>query len=186
MKTILIAAILVCSIQGFCQSEIPELDKSPLDVVYYPVNYPILKVQEKVNGSPYARIIYSRPLKQGRKVFGDLVEFGEIWRLGANEATEMELFRDAVIAGKKVKKGRYTLFCIPDEDKWTIIINSDNNVWGAFKYNADMDVARITTIPTSLEKPVEPFSIIFKEEDEMINLIIAWDTARVAIPVSFK
>jgi len=186
MKTFWIAALSLCSLCAFAQSDIPELDKSPLDIAYYPINYPMLKVQDKVNGSPYARIIYSRPLKQGRKIFGDLVEYGEIWRLGANEATELELFRDAVIGDKKVKKGRYTLYCIPETDKWTIIINSDNYVWGAFKYNKELDVARIETEPMVNDHPVEPFSIAFIEDGEKINLIIAWDTARVEILVTFK
>ena len=186
MKLKLLAAFTFMGMLCFGQSEIPELDKSPLDVIYYPVNYPILKVQDKINGRPSARIIYSRPLKKGRMVFGDLIEYGEIWRLGANEATELELFKDAVIAGKKIKKGRYTLFCIPEKDNWTLIINTENNVWGAFAYNKDLDVARINLVPEYSDKPVEPFSIIFKEEEAGVNLVFAWDTTSVSVPISFK
>ena len=95
-------------------SRIPPMDKSPMDMSYYPANYPILKIQDKVTEPVAARVIYSRPQKNGRTVFGELIEFGSIWRLGANEATEMELFKDARIGANKVKKGRYTLYAIPN------------------------------------------------------------------------
>ena len=82
-------------------SKLPPLDKSPMDMSYYPVNYPVLRIQpNKVTEPLVARVIYSRPSKSGRKVFGELVEDGKIWRLGANEATEIEFFRDVKVAGK--------------------------------------------------------------------------------------
>ena len=101
----------------------PVLDKSPMDMVYYPANYPVLKIQEKVTEPLLARVIYSRPQKNDRTIFGDLIEYNSIWRLGANEATEIELFKDVKINGKKLLKGRYTLYAIPTpSSSW--IINS--------------------------------------------------------------
>src|SRR5438045_1312074 len=88
------------------------LDSSPLDMAYYPVDYPVLKIQDKVTEPLVARVVYSRPQKKGRKLFGDLIGYGQVWRLGANEATEIEFFRDVKIDGKTVKKGRYTLYAL--------------------------------------------------------------------------
>jgi hypothetical protein len=89
---------------------LPAMDKSALDISYHPSNYPILKIQDKTKEPLIARVIYSRPLKAGRSILGDLVEYGVVWRLGANEATELELFRDAKIGSTPVKKRQiYTL-----------------------------------------------------------------------------
>ncbi len=97
---------------------------------YYPVGYPVLKIQDKATEPLVARVIYGRPQRNGRTIFGDLVEYGKVWRLGANEATEIEFFQDVRINGARVKKGRYTLYCIPYEEKWTMIINRDTDTWG--------------------------------------------------------
>ncbi len=90
----------------------PALDKSPMDMAYFPNNYPVLKIQDKISAPLIARVIYSRPQKSGRTVFGELVEFGKVWRLGANEATEIEFFRDVRIGNKKILKGKYTMYHI--------------------------------------------------------------------------
>src|ERR1700742_462508 len=94
------------------------LDNSPLDISYYPVDYPVLKIQDKVSEPLIARVVYSRPQKKGRKLFGELVTYGQVWRLGANEATEIEFFRDVKVNGKQLKKGRYTLYALVDTDSW--------------------------------------------------------------------
>ena len=75
-------------------------------------------------------------------IFGDLLEFGKIWRLGANEATEIEFFQHVKINGTKIKKGRYTMYCIPNASTWTIIINKETDTWGSFKYNEKKDIVR--------------------------------------------
>ncbi len=87
----------------------PPLDKSPMDVAYYPANYPVLKVQDKLTEPLVARVIYSRPQKEGRTIFGELVEYGKVWRFGANEATELEVYRDVKVKDKKLPKGRYSV-----------------------------------------------------------------------------
>lgn len=102
---------------------------------YYPAGYPVLKIQDKATEPLVARVIYSRPQKNGRVIFGQLVEYGKVWRLGANEATEIEFFQTVHINNKKVKKGRYTLYCIPLPEKWTLIINKETDTWGSFKYD---------------------------------------------------
>ncbi|MBI1341944.1 MAG: DUF2911 domain-containing protein [Terrimonas sp.] len=161
----------------------PEADKSPMDMSYYPDNYPILKIQNKAKEPVIARVIYSRPQKNGRMVFGELLEFGKLWRLGANEATELDLYRDVKIGGKKIPKGRYTLYAIPYENKWTIIINKDTDTWGAFKYEADKDLVR-TDVPVHKREDVnEFFSMVFEKNDNGFNLNIGWDDVLVTLPI---
>lgn len=109
---------------------LPPVDKSPMDMSYYPSNYPVLKIQDKPTDPLTARVVYSRPQKAGRTIYGGLVKYGEVWRLGANEATEIEFFKPVKIDGKKVAKGRYTLYAIPYETTWTFILNKDTDTWG--------------------------------------------------------
>ena len=153
---------------------------------YYPNNYPVLKIQDKVNEPVVARVIYSRPQKNGRLIFGDLVEYGKVWRLGANEATEIEFFRSVKIGDKKVEKGRYTLYSIPAEDTWTIILNKDNDTWGAFKYDEQKDVLRTSVPVQKLNEGVEALAMTFEKSDSGCNLIIAWDNIKASLPISLK
>ena len=84
----------------------------------------------------YVKITYSQPHKHGRDIFGSLVPFGQVWRTGANEATELTLSRDIKINGLDLKAGTYSLFTIPGKDAWTILINADLGLWGAYNYNS--------------------------------------------------
>lgn len=167
--------------------KMPEVDKSPMDMAYYPANYPVLKIQGKATEPLVARVIYSRPLKNDRVVFGELVEWNKIWRLGANEATEIEFYRDVKIGGKKIAKGKYTLFALPEQEQWTVILNKDTDTWGAFKYDEKKDVARIALPVQQMPAPVNAFSIMFEKGDaDSIVLDIAWDNYMVAMPISLK
>lgn len=169
----------------FAQPKFPAVDKSPMDMSYYPANYPILKIQDKVTEALLARVVYSRPQKNGRKVFGELVDYGSVWRMGANEATELELFKDAKIGNTRVKKGRYTLFAIPTTTKWTIILNKDTDTWGAFRYDSKKDVTRIDVPVLASTEEIEALSIYFEKFNTTVNLIIGWDDEMVRLPISF-
>jgi hypothetical protein len=166
--------------------KVPALDKSPMDMSYYPADYPILKTQNKTTTQPIVRVVYSRPQKDNRIIFGQLVEYNKVWRLGANEATEIEFFKDVTIAGKKVLKGRYTIYAIPTESKWTIILNKDTDTWGAFVYDEKKDVLRTDVPVQSLPTPVEAFSMNFNKTDKGMDLFIAWDNVSVNLPISVK
>jgi hypothetical protein len=166
--------------------KLPQLDKSPMDMAYYPDNYPVLKIQDKANEPLVARVIYSRPQKEGRTIFGGLVEYGKVWRLGANEATEIELYKDVKIKDKKLAKGRYSIFAIPTQTEWTIIFNKDTDVWGAFKYDEKKDAMRVSFPVQSTVTPVEPFTISFSKTGSGADMLIAWDQAMVTVPVNFK
>jgi hypothetical protein len=157
-----------------------------MDMAYFPVNYPVLKIQDKATAPLIARVIYSRPQKAGRTVFGELVEFGKVWRLGANEATEIEFFRDVKIGNKKVLKGKYTIYALVNTSQWTFILNKETDVWGAFKYDEKKDVARVTVPVQKVAEPAEAFSLMFEKSAIGMDLIIAWDDVTVSLPVSTK
>jgi len=151
----------------------------------YPVNYPILKIQNKVVEPLVARAIYSRPQKNGRAIFGELIEYGQVWRMGANEATEIEFYKEVKINGKKVPKGRYTLYAIPYPDKWTMILNRDTDTWGAFKYDEKKDVVRVDAAVENLKENLEFFSLNFEKSENGFTILAGWDNVMVSLPVTY-
>ena len=181
----LFALILVTISLHVSAQKLPQIDKSPLDMSYYPSGYPVLKIQNKITEPLVLRIVYSRPQLNGRKIFGTLEKFGEVWRLGANEATEIEFFKDVKINSKKVKKGRYTLYCIPYADKWTMIINKETDTWGAFKYDSTKDTIRID-VPVIKNDKTEALTIIFEKSDTGANMLTYWDDVKTVLPITFK
>ncbi len=167
------------------QTKLPPVDKSPMDMSYFPDAYPILKIQDKITDPLGARVIYSRPQKAGRAIFGELLEYGKVWRLGANEATEIEFFRPAMINEVKIKKGRYSMYCIPYADKWTIIINKETDTWGSFKYDAEKDLLRTDIAVQKQTVPTEEFVMVFEKSSAGANLVIAWDDIQINLPIAF-
>lgn len=183
----LLASVLLAT--GFlmaarAQSRFPLLDKSAMDMSYYPVNYTILRIQDKATEPLVARLVYSRPLRNGRNVFGELLEYNKVWRLGANEATEIEFYRDVQINGKVIPRGRYTLYAIPTEEKWTIMVNKETDIWGAFKYDSGKDLVRIDLPVQKLSEPLEAFTMFFEKTAAGFAMIAAWDNSLVSLPMT--
>ena len=160
------------------------VDVSPMDISYYPADYPKLKMSNSSIAAPYARIVYSRPQKAGRTVFGGLVKFGETWRMGANESTELDLYSDATIQNKKIKAGRYILYCIPEKDKWTIVLNNNIDSWGLHP-DEKKDAARFSISPIQTTNAVEFFTMVFEKTSPAIELIMAWDNIEARLPFNF-
>lgn len=160
-------------------------DISPVDITYFPADYPVKKMAENAAHLPVARIIYSRPHKQGRDIFGNLIKWGEVWRLGANEATELELFQPITIQGKKVAKGRYVLFAIPRESEWTIIFNSNIYSWG-LRHDEAKDLYRFVAPATQTAQPIEYFTMVFEKTDSGADMIMTWDKVIVRLPFQFQ
>jgi hypothetical protein len=187
MKKIVFIAITFLSLSSLlAQTEnLPPLDKSPMDMSYYPDNYPVLKIQDKLTEPLVARVVYSRPQKTARLIFGGLVEYGKVWRMGANEATEIEFFKHVKIGGKKITKGRYTLYAIPNEITWTIIVNKETDTWGAFKYNAKKDVVRVEVPVQKNKDATEALAIFFEKATGGMNMIVVWDMLKLALPITF-
>jgi Protein of unknown function (DUF2911) len=160
------------------------IDVSPMDMTYYPVEYPKLKMANATSSPPLARVIYSRPHLQGRHVFHEVLKYGEPWRMGANESTELELFSDATILDKRIKAGRYVMYCIPQQKEWTIILNSNIDSWGLHP-DTTKDVARFIVPVKTVETSLEYFTIVFQETQAAGELLIAWDNVEVHLPISF-
>ena len=137
---------------------------------------------EVVTGN-HMTISYGRPYKKGREIFGGLVPYGQVWRAGADEATEITFDKDGMFGGKKIAAGTYTLFVIPNKTMWTIILNSKLGQGGAFGYEKvkDQDVL-LTDMPSKqVDQAVEQFTITIKDK----GLIMEWDKTSVAVPVNF-
>lgn len=165
------------------QDKWPPVDKSPLDISYCPNNYPILKVQQKTRGPLVAKMIYSRPAMQGRKIFGDLIEYGKVWRMGANEATEIEFFKEVYLGKTKVKKGRYSIYLIPNTGKWTFILNRETDTWGAFAYDEKKDVVRMEVTPQYSSNVLENLAVYFDEcGSSCYSINLMWENTQLSIP----
>ncbi len=150
------------------------LDKSPMDMATFPSSY---KIADKA-----VRLTYGRPQLNGRSI-SELAPAGEVWRTGANEAAEITFYKDVIVGGTDVKAGTYSLFTIPGEGEWTVILNSNLNQWGAYSYDKGADVARVKASASVAEESLDAFSIAFNEVDGGAHLVMAWGTTRVALPI---
>jgi Protein of unknown function (DUF2911) len=160
------------------------IDISPMDMSYYPPDYPILKMNDPMTAPPLARVIYSRPHLEGRQLFHDILKYGEPWRLGANEATELQLYRDAMIQDKKIKAGRYVLYCVPQANKWTIHFNSNIDSWG-LKPDSTKDIASFEIPIRVTDRHLEYFTIVFEYIGSGTQLLMSWDNVEARLPIRF-
>lgn len=160
------------------------VDISPMDISYFPVDYPLLKMEKNVSTPPLARIIYSRPHLQGRKLFQNLLKYGEPWRLGANESTELDLYMDASIQDKKIKAGRYVMYCIPQADNWTIVLNTNIDSWGLHP-DSTKDISRFIIPVKQNQNRLEYYTMVFEKTDSGADLLMAWDNFEARLPISF-
>ncbi|HEY1870840.1 MAG TPA: DUF2911 domain-containing protein [Chitinophagaceae bacterium] len=160
------------------------IDLSPMDMSYFPVNYSQRKMTHEIITPPVMRVIYSRPHRQGRSIFGDLLKYGEPWRLGANEASEIEFFRNVTIQNKKVTAGRYIIYSIPYENKWTIILNNDLYTWG-LKIDSTKDLIRFDIPIKKTTVDFEYFTMVFQPINDGADLVMAWDDTEARLPINF-
>lgn len=133
----------------------------------------------------YVKVVYSQPLKRGREIFGKLVPYGQVWRTGANEATEITLTKDILVNNQPLLAGTYSIFTVPDKEKWTIIFNSDVGIWGAYNYNQTLDVLRFDVPVTQNNANFEAFTMSFDQKNDVAELLMMWDTVKVSIPFKF-
>jgi len=149
-----------------------KMDASPMDLALY---------RDK-NETAVARVIYSRPQKRNREIFGKLIPYGEVWRTGANEATELTLYKDMKVADATVKAGTYTLYSIPGEKEWTVILNNKTNTWGSYEYTDKEDKVRIKVPVRQAPNTIESLSMAFQESKKGADLLIGWDNSYVKVP----
>lgn len=148
-----------------------------------PVPSPLGIVSQQI-GLTTATVTYSRPSMKGRKIFGGLVPFDEVWRTGANACTKIEFDTPVMINGQNVPAGSYSLFTIPGENEWTIILNKTTTYWGAFGYKQDADLMRFTVKPLP-HASTETFTIDFADiKPGSATLGMYWENTLVAFDIT--
>ncbi len=139
-------------------------------------------VEAKFNeGNLDIKVAYCQPKKKGREIFGKLVPYSQVWRTGANASTTITFAQDTQVGNKKVPKGEYSLFTIPEKDKWTIIINKTVGDWGAFSYKEANDLMRVEVPATTTNTVVEMFTISFQKAGKGVDMWLKWDKTAVAV-----
>ena len=172
MKSLL-SVLLLIIVSNFTNAQnFRGLDKSPLDMIEYPAR----------GGNTLARILYGRPQLKGRDITR-LVPEGQLWRFGANEATELTLYTPMKVSDKKIEAGSYTMFAIPRDNQITIIINSATHIWGTY-YDQKMDLVRITVPLRQVPESLEAFSMAFQKSNTGIDLHFGWGNYRGTLPFS--
>ncbi|MCD0470581.1 DUF2911 domain-containing protein [Flavobacterium sp. JAS] len=186
MKNFNLLIIILLTTLGVNAQEVKfaPLDASPADISYFPNK--AVKFKKTDNPSAVIKVIYSRPSVKGRAIFGDLIPFGEVWRVGANENTEIKFYKAVTIDGKNIPAGSYSLFAIPEKDKWTIIINKEVDMWGAYAYDESKNIAKVSVPVKTVSTPIEALSIAFTTGGSVANLVIGWDKTTVELPITIK
>lgn len=172
---ITICTIILFSVEHNAQS-FKTLDDIPLDISYY---------RESRVMPPIIKVIYGRPSLKREKAFGGQIPYNKLWRTGANEATEVKFYKDLMFGDQLIKAGTYVLLTIPGEKEWEIILNKNLDVWGAFQYEPEEDIARIK-VPVSKAERLQVFSIAFKRIKHEIHMVLGWDTTRVKVPFKIE
>jgi hypothetical protein len=170
-KNVLVIALFVMAVLFSNETTAQKfggLDKSPADIAM---------LRTKADGT-VVKVIYSRPQLKGRAI-AKLTPAGKVWRLGANESTEIRVYKDVMFGGKSVKAGTYTMFAIPGKSEWTIILNKALHTWGSGRYKQANDVVRVTGKVSKGSSFVEALAITFSKG----NMYIGWANTVVSVPV---
>ena len=173
MKKIIFAAIAVLSLSMADAQTLTTPQPSPTQTIKQ--NFGLSSVE----------LSYSRPVMKGRKIFGDLVPFGKVWRTGANNATTLTFGEEVMIGGKKIAAGKYGLLTIPDKTSWTLIISKQTDVTSPAAYKEDMDVVRVTAETMKMKDNMESFTMQFADvKPTSCALHIMWEGTAVALPIT--
>jgi len=151
-----------------------------------PAASPPAKADCKFPDGRSIHIDYSSPRMRGRKIFGGLVPYGDVWRAGANEATSLVIDADVNIGGKTVPHGQYTLFALPNPETWTLIISKQTGEWGVPYPGEQDDFARMPMKVSKLPSPIENFTIAFDQTDRVCTLRLEWETTRASVEIAEK
>jgi Protein of unknown function (DUF2911) len=144
-----------------------------------PRSSPAAKASGKA-GNANISISYSQPSVKGRKVWGDLVPYGKVWRTGANEATTFEVDNNVKVEGQALPKGKYALFTIPGENEWTVIFNKTSEQWGSFRYNQEDDALRVKVKPAKSAAFTEMMTFNVANDGKVI---LRWENVEVPFKV---
>lgn len=170
---------MILLLVGYIQyRKFADKSKSPEDEVVY------------ADGGLRLSVLYNRPYKKNREIFGKLVPYGKVWRTGANEATIFETNKTITIKDKKLNPGKYSVWTVPDSTTWTVIFNSESGQWGInhkgeANRNPTLDVLSLPVLAVTQESVFEQFTIEFKKVGEEVEMVLMWDNTVVAIPFSY-
>lgn len=166
--------------------EFPALDASPMDVAYFPDLLPYTDLRAKSSTAPQMKIYYTRPQLKGRTMIGAKdVPYSKMWRMGANEANEIRFYQNVTIGGKKVKAGTYSIFAIPETDKWTFVIHSKLNTWGNYALDDSKEIARVEGPVSKSDEAIEALSMMFKKVEGGAHLVVGWENTIAEMPIKF-
>src|SRR5690606_6293300 len=170
MKKLLFTAFLAVSVSAYSQWAAP-------------IASPKQTIEQQFSLSKIS-VEYGRPSVKGRKIFGELVPYNKVWRAGANTATKITFGQNVNFGGKIINAGSYSLFVVPMEKEWKIILNSVADQWGAYEYNEKMNIAEIAVPVQKLNDKQETLEISFEPvDDHAINLFIKWDNSQALVPI---
>lgn len=165
----------------FAAAALAATAQTPAPKIEFPAPSPASTLKQRV-GVTDVEITYARPSVRGRKIFGGLVPYGQVWRTGANTATKISFSTPVKLNGTAVPAGTYEVFTIPGEAEWTVIIHQHKSQWGSYSYDAKNDVARVTAQPIALASPVESLAIGLNDlRDTSATLYLAWERTRVPL-----
>ena len=170
MKKLFLTTFLALSVAAYSQFTLPAAS-------------PRQKVEQQFSMSNIT-VDYGRPGVKGRKIFGDLVPFGKVWRAGANSSTKITFEQSVNFGGKTVSAGTYGLFVIPTEKEWKVILNKDSQQWGAYTFDEKQNVVDVTIPVQKLAEKQEWFvSELNPVDDNSVNLVMKWDFTKVELPL---
>ena len=166
-------------------------DVSPMDLAQFPSRSRFRNFMESEEdlaaNVAQMRVVYSRPQKKGRTIFGDLVKYGEPWRLGANETTLITFYKDVMIGDTEVRRGTYGLMAVPGEKEWEFVLHKNVASWGIANHNDEDNIASVMGSVSAAPETMEALSMTFDEqEDKSIHLVVAWDNTMVRMPIKMK
>ncbi|WP_314204199.1 DUF2911 domain-containing protein [Capnocytophaga bilenii] len=149
----------------------------------YPMASPRQVITQQFSVSQIT-VDYGRPSVRGRKIFGELVPYGKIWRLGANQATSITFYQPVKFGGLPIKKGDYAIFVTPEAHQWTVVLNYDSNAWGAYSYDPNENAIEFTVPVTQTKELQESLEFSFEAiSNDKVNLVIRWEYLKVEIPI---
>lgn len=187
MRKLVIALLVAFSFQVSAQ-EFAGIDQSVMDLAYYPNGAHragfAKTADEKGALMPRIKVIYSRPLVKGRKIFGELVKYDQDWRFGANESTEITFYTPVKIGETVLSPGRYTLYCTPSANQWTLHVHPALDGWGNYGYDTSRTLASVSAPTSKSDKLIEAFSITFYEGSPGVaHLKAGWENTVVEFPI---
>jgi hypothetical protein len=171
---VLVMAMISQAVVSSLQAQAPNIE--------FPAASPACTLKQRV-GLTDITVVYSRPSVKGRAIFGGIVPYGQVWRAGANQATKISFSTPVKLDGNEIPAGNYSLFAIPGEQEWTIIINKNTNQWGAFQYKTNDDLVRFPVTPVTLrDTSIETMAFEFNRiRDESALFELVWDKTVVPI-----